>query len=104
MKKQTSNMLVRFCLPGCLLLAAVAQSLAGTIPDKNLEAAVRAVLHEPQAELTDEKLSNVYVLEAVKKDIHELTGLEKCKNLSLVRLANNQIADLKPLQGLTHLQ
>ena len=37
---------------------------AGPFPDKNLEEAVRAVLkHEPKAELTDEKLQNVYILE-----------------------------------------
>src|SRR4051794_10977143 len=53
---------------------------AGPFPDKNLEEAVRAVLkHEPKVELTDEKLLNVYVLEAPGKEIKDLTGLEKCK-------------------------
>ena len=38
---------------------------AGPFPDKNLEEAIRAVLkHEPKVELTDEKLQNVYILEA----------------------------------------
>src|SRR6266542_347283 len=51
------------------------------IPDKNLEAALRAVLFEPQGELTEEKLNRVYILDAQGKTIKDLTGLEKCKNL-----------------------
>jgi uncharacterized protein (TIGR03067 family) len=73
-------------------------------PDKNLEAAVREVLHEPQAELNEEKLNNVYILHANGKKIKDLTGLEKCKNLAEIRLADNQIVNLTPLKELTNLQ
>jgi uncharacterized protein (TIGR03067 family) len=72
-------------------------------PDKNLEAAVRAFLHEPTGELTEEKLSNVNsTLEG--KNIRDLTGLEKCKNLMAIRFTNGQIANLTPLKELTNLQ
>src|SRR4051812_41237276 len=68
------------------LVAQASSARGALVPDKNLEAALRAVLkHEPKAELTEEKLQNVYVLEAVGKDIRDLTGLEKCKNLALLR-------------------
>jgi internalin A len=78
---------------------------ASPFPDKNLEVAIRAVLkHEPNVELTDEKLQNVYFLEAPGKDIKDLTGLEKCKNLALIKLSKNKISDLKPLKDLTNLQ
>lgn len=77
---------------------------AYSFPDKNLEAAVRASLHEPSAPLTEEKLNNLYFLEAPDKGINILTGLEKCKNLALIKLTKNQIADLEPLKGLTNLQ
>src|SRR5262249_39834317 len=87
-----------------LLTQAATARAATPIPDKNLETAVRAVLQQPKADMTDEKLNNVYVLEASGKEIKDLTGLEKCKNLSLLRLTKNQVADLKPLQGLTNLQ
>src|SRR5262245_22492630 len=88
-----------------VFLTQVTTTRAATpIPDKNLETAVRAVLQEPKADLTDEKLNNVYVLEAAGKEIKDLTGLEKCKNLSLLKIPKNQVADLKPLQGLTNLQ
>jgi uncharacterized protein (TIGR03067 family) len=72
--------------------------------DKNLEAAVRAVLQEPSAALTDEKLLNVYILEAPGKNITNLKGLEKCRNLALLKLTNNPVADLTSLKDLTNLQ
>ena len=78
---------------------------ASPFPDKNLEAAIRNVLkHEPKVELTDEKLQNVYILEAPEKGIKDLTGLEKCKNLAQLKLTKNQITDLKPLKDLTNLE
>jgi internalin A len=78
---------------------------ASPFPDKNLEAAIQGVLkHEPKVELTDEKLQNVYILEAPGKDIKDLTGLEKCKNLMEIKLNKNKISDLKPLKELTNLQ
>src|SRR5262249_52834539 len=78
---------------------------ASPFPDKNLEAAIREVLkHEPKVELTDEKLQDVYILEASGKDIKDLTGLEKCKNLLQIKLTKNKISDLKPLADLVNLQ
>src|SRR5271170_2421212 len=72
---------------------------ASPFPDKNLETAIRGVLkHEPNLELTDEKLQNVYILEATGKDIKDLSGLEKCKNLASIKLNKNKISDLKPLK------
>lgn len=74
-------------------------------PDKNLEAAIREVLkHEPKVQLTDEKLLDIYFLEAPAKEIKDLTGLEKCKNLALIKLTKNKISDLKPLKDLANLQ
>src|SRR4028118_1148492 len=80
-------------------------SHAGPIPDKNLEAAVRAALHlDEKAELGDDKLKNLYTLEASNKDIRDLTGLEKCPNLASLRLDKGQVSDLKPLKDLANLQ
>src|SRR3954468_17441957 len=87
-----------------LLLAGEALG-ASPFPDKNLEAAIRNVLkHEPKVELTDEKLQNVYIREAPEKAIRDLTGLEKCKNLALIKLTKNEATDLKPLKDLTNLE
>jgi internalin A len=94
--------------PAIVLLAIPAWSAAARaaspFPDKNLEAAIRDVLkHEPKVELTDEKLQNVYFLDATGKDIKDLTGLEKCKNLQELTLARNKISDIKALKELTNL-
>ena len=87
-----------------VLLFARTVMAGSPFPDKNLEDAVRSVLkHEPNVELTDEKLQNVYILDATGKKIKDLTGLEKCKNLAEIKLAKNQISDLKPLKDLTNL-
>ena len=90
--------------PAIVLLAIPAWSAAARaaspFPDKNLEAAIRDVLkHEPKVELTDEKLQNVYFLDATGKDIKDLTGLEKCKNLAELKLGKNKISDIKATQG-----
>jgi internalin A len=86
------------------LTLLVPPAFAANPPDKNLEAALRDVLHEPKKELTDELYNRVYVLDAVNKGIKDLTGLEKCKNLRSLRLTRNQISDVKPLAGLAELQ
>src|SRR5436305_4206779 len=75
------------------------------IPDKSLEAALRAVLRDAKGDLTEAQLAaNVFVLEAKGKKIADLTGLEKCKNLQLLNLATNEVADLAPLKDLQNLQ
>jgi Leucine-rich repeat (LRR) protein len=96
--------------PAWTYLAAVAllapsAARAAEFPDKNLEKAVRAALHlEEKAELKDENLKNLYVLEAAGREIRDLSGLEGCTNLSLIKLSKNRITDLKPLKDLKNLQ
>src|SRR5262245_17235066 len=87
-----------------VFLLDVQAGTAVKIPDKNLEAALRAVLMDTTDDLTEKMLDNVFVLEAKGKKIADLTGLEKCKNLALLNLANNAVADLAPLKELTNIQ
>src|SRR5947207_457596 len=75
-----------------------------TVPDKNLEAALRGALFEAKGNLTEAMLNNISVLEAKGKKIANLSGLEKCKNIALINLANNDVADLTPLKDLKVLQ
>ena len=74
------------------------------IPDKNLDAAIKANLPHHKGDLTDKVLADLYRLDASHKEIASLAGLEKCPNLMEVFLADNQIVDLKPLAGLKNLQ
>src|SRR5260221_13353239 len=81
-------------------------ALAG-LPDKNLEAAVRAVIFEKKdttAEITDDDLKKVFVLDAKNKGIKDLTGMEKCVNLLQLDAAKNEIVDVAPLKDIKNLQ
>jgi Leucine-rich repeat (LRR) protein len=89
------------------LVGARPGAAAEIFPDKNLEAAVRALIFDkkdPSKELTDEDMKKVYVLEAKGKGIRDLKGLEKCTNLALINFAKNEISDLTPLKDLKSLQ
>src|SRR5688572_32799265 len=80
---------------------------AVAIPDKNLEAALRALVFEKKGtdkELTEEDLGKIFTLEARGKSIKDLSGLEHCKNLLLLNLAKNEVSDLKPIQELKNIQ
>jgi hypothetical protein len=82
-------------------------ALAVQFPDKNLEAALRALVFEKKSnmeELTDDDLRKISTLEAKGRGIKDLTGLEKCTNLLLLDLANNEISNLAPIKDLVELQ
>src|SRR5262245_39848332 len=90
--------------PAPLQIASSARA-AGPFKDPALEKVVRAVLQFPTGDLTDEKLKNVHIVtEASGKGIKDLSGMEKCTNLKELRIAKNEITDVKPLAGMTDLQ
>src|SRR5580765_6688532 len=90
----------------CVSLPLASSAQAG-LPDKNLEAAVRAVIFEKKDktdEITDDDLKKVFVLEARGKGIKDLTGLEKCVNLLQLNATKNEIVDVSPLKDIKNLQ
>ena len=91
-------------IPTLLLLAIFSPMIqaASPIADKALEVEIRRIIQEPMGDLTEEKLLKLFILEAPGKGIKDLLGLEKCKNLALIRLSNNQISDLKPIKDLAN--
>jgi hypothetical protein len=91
---------------GLSLFAATASAQdKPLVPDKNLETALKAELKKKAEEpLKEEDLKNVFFLEAKKKEIADLTGLEKCPNLALINLSGNKLTNLAPLAGLSNLQ
>ena len=102
-----SRLAATLMIPMLLLLAPsrAVLAFAGPIPDPKLETAVRSALHlDEKAELNDEKLKSVYVLDAVARDIADLTGLARCPNLASLRLAKGRVADLSALKDLQNLQ
>jgi hypothetical protein len=93
----TGDGLYRARLP--LLQAEVAH-----VPDPNLEAAIRDALGGPAGPLTTEMLASLTVLDASRRGIADITGLERATGLQVLRLNRNRIADLVPLARLTNLQ
>src|SRR2546421_11307691 len=87
-----------------LVLGLASSARAATFPDKNLEAAVQAALRLAKPEFKDDDLAKLSVLHVDGKNIKDLTGLEKCKGLAEIRLAKNQVSDLKPLKDMPILQ
>ena len=75
-----------------------------TLPDANLEAAIRGALNKPQGPIYNSDLESLTTLMALESGILDLTGLEYCVNLSSLVLVNNNISDISALAGLTNLE
>src|SRR5689334_5936314 len=94
-------------LLAAIVLNALATPAAAVVfPDKNLEAALRALVFEKKDktdELTDDDLRKIFILDGKGKGIANLAGLEKCESLLEIKLAKNEIVDLTPIKGLANL-
>ena len=76
-------------------------------PDKNLEDVVRQSVYEKRntdKPITAEDVVDVSTIKGRGKEIRDLSGLEHCKSLALLDLANNQITDISQIAGLKRLQ
>jgi Leucine-rich repeat (LRR) protein len=80
-------------------------------PDANLDTVIREILKKKQIDkvdkskpITEEDLATIYFLEAPKREIENLSGLEKCRNLALVKLTGNKIKDVTPLAECVNVQ
>lgn len=88
-----------------------------TIPDEQLEAAIRnafflegikrkdeALLKKPlEEDITVAELAKIVIMEARSKNIINLSGLEYCVNLTELYLTDNKIEDISSLSSLTNL-
>ena len=69
-----------------------------SIPDENLEAAIRDALDKQEGDITEEDMASLdETLDASGRDIQDLTGLEHATNLDELILNDNQISDIGPL-------
>ena len=74
------------------------------IRDPGLRAAIELALDkQPGADITQAEMASLELLEALASNIHNLTGLEFASNLIELRLGDNRILDLAPLEGLQNL-
>ena len=80
-------------------------NLVVTIPDPNLQRAIRETLALPnEIPLTQLQMLRLQRLKAWRRDIKDLTGLQYATNLELLALWGNQIKDITPLAHLTKLR
>jgi len=80
-----------------------AEAVDVTIPDGNLEAALRDALGKPTGPITDTDLATLTIFDADYEDIADLTGLNWCVNLTSLDVSDNFISDISPLAALTNL-
>ncbi len=69
-----------------------------------LEEAIRKKIGKPEGPILKSDLEGLAKLEACKKNIHDLSGIEHCANLQTLDLDGNQITDLTPLSNMTNLR
>lgn len=74
-----------------------------TFRDPQLEQAVRDALGKPSGSITVDEALTLTALFADNRQISELGGLSKLKNLNFLNLERNQISDLNELSALTNL-
>ncbi len=82
---------------------ASTQAQEVSIPDPGLNAAIRAALQRPTGPLSEQELLDLTNLDASSRDIRSLEGLEAARNLSVLNLQSNQLANLTFPNGLTNL-
>ena len=75
-----------------------------TIPDANLQAAIRQKLNKPVGDIHSSELAALTDLVSQSSGIINLSGLEYCTGLTFLMLNLNQINDIAPLSGLTSLR
>ena len=69
----------------------------------NLEAVILEALKKPKGPITRRDIASLETLEATKREITNLSGLEYASNLGELKLRYNQITDLSPLAAVTNL-
>ena len=75
-----------------------------TIPDANLRAVITDSLGKSRnASITRAEMATLTRIDAPRKGIRNLTGLEHATNLQSLTLSNNSISDISALSNLTNL-
>ncbi len=86
-------------------LAVVAGPGPVIFADPNLEAVVRQALDKPEWSIYPKDMAGLLVLDASKRAISDLSGLEHAEALRELRLnLNPELADISPLAGLAVLE
>lgn len=74
-----------------------------SLPDQNLEAAIREAVGKPTGDIYEADVENLTSLYAAERGIVSLTGLEHATSLTHLYLDSNNISDISPLANLSSL-
>ena len=77
---------------------------AVSIPDANLEGALRAKLGIPSDPLTDTDLATLTYLSVIHTEVTNLAGLEYCRSLVHLSLIAVKVKDIRPIAKLENLR
>jgi len=87
----------------CSITANFGQGGAVTFADPNLEAAIREAIHIPERPIYRSDLAGLTSFSASARNISDLSGLERCIDLTHLDLPHNQIGNISPVGNLTKL-
>ena len=75
-----------------------------TFSDINFETLIREVLNKPDGDIDPADLLTITELDGRDRDISDISGIEYCTNLQILRLISNQIIEVSDLSPLINLQ
>ena len=81
----------------------VTKAIEVTFPDVNLENAVRSELGIPSGIITNTNMETLASINASRRSISNIEGLEYAKNLTNLNLCSNDITNISAIAGLTNL-
>jgi len=87
----------------CSITANFEEGEAVIFADPNLEAAIREAIDVPERPIYPSDLAGLTSLSASGRNISNLTGLERCTDLTHLYLSYNEIGNVAPLANLINL-
>ena len=101
MNRRTVGRILQALFLTSLLSPALAQEVS--IPDPGLNAAIREALQKPAGQLTEQDLLSLTNLNASRRDVRSIDGLQAARNLVSLDLQINQLTNFSLPTGLTKL-
>src|SRR6266581_4467705 len=101
MKLKTIFRVVQALFSASFLASALAQEVS--IPDPGLDAAIRAALQKPFGPLTEQDMLSLTNLDASRRNVRSIDGLEAARNLVSLDLQINRLTNFSLPTQLTNL-
>ncbi|MFC1712575.1 leucine-rich repeat domain-containing protein [Candidatus Poribacteria bacterium] len=76
----------------------------GLFPDRRIEMAIREAIGKHKGRILESDLEGLTRLDANRRKVIDLSGIEHCTNLQGLYIYDNQLRDINPLSSLTNLR